>query len=70
MHAWFPPGLEKLENLENGKAFSSQGILHKILEEKNYNKKIENEKQYEHRTSTEMGHVQSVPQQAKPINHP
>ena len=50
---WFPPGLEIRENLENGKAFSSQGkvrefcqdwksqgILPKILEkQENLNKK-------------------------------
>ena len=29
---WFRLGLEELETLENGKVFSSQGILPKILE--------------------------------------
>ena len=30
MIAWFPPGLEKPENLEDGKEFSSQGILSRL----------------------------------------
>ena len=30
LSAWFPPGLEIRKNLENGKAFSSQGILSRL----------------------------------------